>query len=99
MAVSTKGIRHESADFWDLSGVLRNSEAAHYPFIVMRQTGDDVEVTTVKNVVDLLQHPDETAVLWQWRGQYRSDFFAFTVGQFREHWTAVRDAIRNESRP
>lgn len=98
MAIHTVGIRHgDEPRFWQKSPVLRNANAAHFPYIVMWEAGpgiDTVNVTTVRNVVDLLQYPDDAMVLWQWQGAERSDFFRFTVGDFRREWEAVRNELR-----
>ncbi|HEY3054040.1 MAG TPA: hypothetical protein VGK04_11705 [Thermoanaerobaculia bacterium] len=44
-----------------------------------------VEVKLVFSAKDLLTFPEDTKVMAQWRGQYRSDFFQFTVAQFRNY--------------
>jgi hypothetical protein len=50
-----------------------------------KMTGDSVtEVRIIDNKEELLALPDETPVMSQWSGQWRSDFFHFTVGDFRK---------------
>jgi hypothetical protein len=48
-------------------------------------TGDTVEVGIVDNAKKLLELPDDTKVMSQWRGEWRSDYFQFKVGDLRRH--------------
>ena len=43
-----------------------------------------IKVEVIDNKEDLLKYPDETPVMGQWGGQWRSDFFKFKVGDFRK---------------
>lgn len=44
-----------------------------------------VEVRIIYNSQELLTYTDDIPVMVQWRGQWRSDFFQFKVGELREH--------------
>lgn len=49
------------------------------------------EVKVVSNKDSLLRYPDETKVMGQWRGEWRSDFFQFTVGDVRKFLEARKE--------
>lgn len=49
-----------------------------------------VRLVQVREIAVLLQYPDDTVVLWIWAGQHRSDYFRFTVGEFRAARTVRR---------
>lgn len=55
-----------------------------YPFLILSQEGHTVEVVQTTKVTEVLSYPDETMVMKQWPGKWRSDFFQFSVGEMRE---------------
>lgn len=78
------GVRHDITDLFEKTDILDTSITRnHTPFVAIH--GNTVFV--VNKLSKLLRLPDETTVLWQWRGQHRSDYFTFTVEQIR---TAVK---------
>ncbi len=82
--VVTSG-RTDVAEFFQSSGIREYKKLDHSPLLVFEVTGDTVEVKVVERADLLLNYPDEIKVMAQWGGQWRSDYFQFTVGQFREH--------------
>jgi hypothetical protein len=78
MAVKTGG-RTDVDDYFRLSGVLRLGTLSHTPFQVFVEAENDVEVHIIDGVKKLLAFSDETKVMGQWSGQWRSDSFQFRV--------------------
>jgi len=77
--VKTSG-RTDLEDFWRLSGVCEDSRWPHHPALAF--TNDEVKICTKPQ--DLLLLPDDTPVMKQWAGRWSSDFFQFTVGDFKK---------------
>lgn len=48
------------------------------------KAGKIIEVKIIDNKEALLELEDKTPVMGQWSGQWRSDFFQFTVGDLRK---------------
>lgn len=80
--------RTDLDDYFRISGVFDYERLTHTPFLVFAVNGDTLQVHIVDNAIDLLAFPDETPVLGQWRGNYRSDYFRFEVGQYRQYLEA-----------
>jgi hypothetical protein len=74
--------------FFTKSDNFCRSKLAHTPFLAFlnEQVGDKITVTVqiVDNVPDLLKLPDSTQIMSQWQGQWRSEFFQFTVGEYKK---------------
>lgn len=72
-------------DFRELhiSEITETKKLTHHPFIVFTEEGTDVTVEIVENYSKLMEYPDNTKVMCQWPGQWRSDFFQFCVGNIR----------------
>jgi hypothetical protein len=58
---------------------------------------DCVEVTIVDDPRELLSMDDSTQVMGRWRGEWRSDFFQFTAGQYRQYVNKKDEALRGAS--
>lgn len=91
MAIVTAG-RTDLEDFFKLSGVISSSKLNHTPFLVFETVDDNIVVIIVTSVKELLRNDmvgfrflDDTPVMCQWRGQWRSDYFRFTVGDVRKY--------------
>lgn len=69
-------------------GMKGGAKLNHTPFLVFRQDGENVAVDIVDQALNLLSYPDDTPVMGQWSGNWRSDFFQFTVGDARRHLEA-----------
>lgn len=78
-------VRKDNERYFKLSGIRETKQLSHTPFMIFREL-EDVVVELCHNAKALLEnYPDETKVLAQWKGQWSSDFFSFTVGEFREY--------------
>lgn len=82
--VLTNG-RTDIQEYFQRSGIRDHKKLNHTPLLVFQIGDDTVEVRILDRADKLLEYPDDTKVMGQWRGEWRSDFFQFTVGQFREH--------------
>lgn len=87
ITVETTG-RTDVSDYFEQSGIREFSKLNHTPFVVFVVADDRVVVRCIPNAKELLTLPDQVPVMAQWRGEWRSDFFQFTVGQLREHCLA-----------
>ena len=76
--VLTQG-RKDTDAYFRLSGVLTQI-LNHTPFLVFVIKGDTVDVHIVGSALALYKYPPDTQVMGQWKGEYHSDFFQFTVG-------------------
>lgn len=85
--VITEG-RTDIDDLFRISGVLTWTKLNHTPFLAFVVEGQTVSVRIVKNATKLLELTDETKVMVQWKGDWNSDFFHFTVGDVRT-WKAA----------
>jgi hypothetical protein len=86
MKLVTSG-RTDVDDFFRLSGIRESKRLSHTPFLVFSASDDGIEVRIVDNAKTLLAYSDDTKVMAQWSGNYKSDFFHFNVGDFREYVT------------
>jgi hypothetical protein len=80
--METKVITHGRKDtdaYFRQSGVLSYEALTHTPFLVFVIDGGTVDVRIVGSAEGLVEYPPDTQVMGQWKGQYRSDFFQFTV--------------------
>jgi len=79
-------VRHGIDSLFEKSGLIQAASLPHTPYIVFvpnDETGT-VSVRVVSSTVDLLTaYPDDVAVMLQWPGRQRSDFFGFSVGHVR----------------
>lgn len=82
--VMTAG-RTDLGDLFELSGLRTEKKRTHYPFLVFVSDVEHVQVKIIDNPIDLLTYSDVTPVMVQWGGRWRSDFFQFTVGEFRAY--------------
>jgi hypothetical protein len=87
MQLTTAG-RVDVDEYFRLSGIREFKNLNHTPLLAFETSEVSVTVRIVDSADKLMDFPDETKVMAQWRGQWKSDFFQFTVGQFRSHITA-----------
>lgn len=95
MIMETYG-RTDLESLFSKSGIIEAKKLNHHPFIVFMPIDYEmgVRVEVVDNAQDLLaMYPDDTPVMVQWPGQWRSDFFKFTVGQMRDYTIAHKRLI------
>ncbi len=86
--------RKDTDEYFKLSGVFESERLTHTPLLVFTTDQDAVTVRIVDKPTDLLSFPDETPVMGQWTGQWRSDFFQFTVGQYRQHLATKLEPLK-----
>jgi hypothetical protein len=69
------------------SGLLSRPTLAHTPFLVFEADPNvpGLRVVICRTVTDVLRFDDDMAVMLQWPGEKRSDWFHFTVGDLRAH--------------
>jgi hypothetical protein len=87
--------RKDVDDFFKLRDVFTAERLNHTPLIVFIATEDAVQVRLLDYAHKLLSFPDETPVMGQWRGTMCSDFFQFTVGQYRAYAEAALAPLKS----
>lgn len=78
--------RKDTRDLFRLH-IGREAKLVHSPLLVFTPVGETIMVDQVFKGADLLPYPDETKVMVIWPGKWRSDFFQFTVGEYRDFYT------------
>jgi hypothetical protein len=81
--------------FFKRSGVFDSEWLSHTPLLVFTASETSVTVRIINKPNELLSLPDDTPVMGQWRGEYRSDYFQFTVGQYRLYAEAKYDLLKS----
>jgi hypothetical protein len=78
--------RTDTKDFFEKSGNFDTGvKLVHTPFLVFLEGENAIHVQIAETVERLLIFPDEAPVMAQWQGNDRSDFFRFTVGDYRSY--------------
>jgi len=75
--------RTDLDDFFGLSGVLGWTKFPQRPFLAFLAEGDTVTVRVIEKSVEILALSDDTPLMVQWAGEWRSDFMRLTVGDYR----------------
>jgi hypothetical protein len=83
--VSGNRIRKANSHFFEESGIRSNRSTKQHPYLILRKTKTRLNVDLVFNSEDLLELPNNTKVLAQWKGKKRSDFYGFKVVDFKKH--------------
>jgi hypothetical protein len=87
--------RTDTDDYLRLSGVFNSERLHHTPLLVFITSDDTVRVRIVDKPDELLSLDDGTPVMGQWRGEWRSDFFQFTVGKYRQYIEAKHAPLKS----
>jgi hypothetical protein len=95
MDIITSG-RNDLNDFFDNLNPNEKFSYSHTPFLVFNCSDNTVKVDIVRKRVDLERYGDDTKVMKQWGGEYRSDFFHFTLGQMREYFDESLKELKKE---
>jgi hypothetical protein len=74
--------RTDLEDYFSKSGVFTLKKLNHTPFLVFIESEGTVKVQIVFSAKELITYPPETPVMGQWQGEWNSDFFQFTVGDY-----------------
>lgn len=93
ITIQTAG-RNDVADYFRISGVFDGNKINHSPLLVFITNDNSVTVKIVRKSYDLLEYPDDTPVMGQWRGDWSSDYFQFTVGQYREFYNQQFEPLK-----
>ena len=83
MQLAIHGVRKDTDELWRSSGVLEWSKLSHTPFIAITQTEGVINVHLIDSAKKAALLPEETPLLIQWKGQWRSDFFQTTAGEVK----------------
>ena len=75
--------RTDTDDYFKRSGVFDSERLNHTPLLAFIVSEDIVSVRIINKADELLSLDDETPVMGQWRGEWHSNFFQFTVGKYR----------------
>ena len=75
------GFRNENDNLFGASGLLSYKKLNHSPCVVI--AGDTIVVEPELRKV--LQFDDDCDVIFQWRGQWRSDFFHFKIRDLKAY--------------
>lgn len=76
-------------DYFSKSGLSGIDNPSHNPVIAFLD-----EPTPLSDKSEILNLPDDTKCMGQWRGENRSDYFQFTAGQYKEYVEAEREQSR-----
>jgi hypothetical protein len=87
--------RTDVEDYFKRSGVFDADRMEDTPFIVYLVRDDEIVVELVHSPAKLVTYPDDTPVMSQWVTDEISDFFQFTVGQFKQHRDARERRLRS----
>jgi hypothetical protein len=88
--------RTDTKDLFEIGDPFQLERLNHTPFLVFVEDGDTIHVEIVNSKKKLLAYPDETKVMVQWRGEFSSDFFQFTVGDYRPYAPEEKPKLTQE---
>ena len=83
LPITTHGVRGDTDDMFRLAGVLSWAKLNHTPFIAIFGGPDAIMVAVIDSAKKAAALPEETVLLVQWKGEYRSDFFRTTAGEVK----------------
>lgn len=80
--------RTDLENFFSKGSILQNIQRSHHPFLAFSIFNDTVEVKIFKKVKNLVYSAlsNDTKIMVQWEGRWRSDFFHFDLGKLREFY-------------
>ncbi len=87
--------RKDVDDYFRASGVFESEKLNHTPLLAFLASDDTLKVRIIDKPLELLDFSDETPVMGQWRGEWRSDFFQFSVGQYRQYVEAQYQPLKS----
>jgi len=76
------GFRGPGENLFELTCIRHYGRKTHDRFIIIRS---DRTVEVVDNTSDLFNYPDDTNIIYRWQGQWRSDYFHFTLKEFKDY--------------
>src|SRR5689334_8427742 len=87
--------RTDVDEYFRGSGIFEYEKLTHTPLLVFVASKDTVTVHIIEKPTDLLSYPDDTPVMGQWRGEWRSDFFQFTVRHYRQFFENRMEPVKS----
>jgi len=81
MKIKTEG-RTDVNDYF--AYIESYKKLAHTPVLAFVDRGDSVAVQIIDKPKDILSYDIGTKMMGQWAGEWRSDYFQFTAGQYIE---------------
>jgi len=83
--IKINGCRTDLQNFFDNSLKYDiNVKLNHTPFIVVNEENNSLDIVhKVSTLLENFGDKPETKVIIQWKGQWNSDFFTFTVGELQ----------------
>lgn len=79
--VTTKGVRTDTVDLFEKSGIMDCDTLAHMKFLAIIETDNGITATVVSKLSAVYELDPETILFVVWPGRLRSDFFATTAGE------------------
>jgi len=73
-------------DLWEKSDILDSNKREHCPFIVFSEKDEVIKVKLYKEIRLLIKSSlsEDTRIMVQWQGNWRSDFFHFNLKELKE---------------
>jgi len=89
--------REDLENLWKNSNILSHFKREHYPFLVFVQKEDEIEVVIYKELNNLIcaNLPETTRIMIQWGGNWRSDFFHFSLKELINAYNEKYPIIEN----
>ncbi len=81
--IKFEGVRPADDAFFEKGDILQWKKLNHTPIIAIIEHKGVVTIRVIQVVSEALELPDNTKLMCQWRGQYNSDYFSFTVEDLR----------------
>jgi hypothetical protein len=88
--------RTDTKDLFEIGDPFQWERLNHTPFLVFVEDGDTLRVEIVNSKKKLLAYPNDTKVMVQWKGEFSSDFFQFTVGDYRPYVPKEKPKLTQE---
>jgi hypothetical protein len=83
--IITAGCTNAQAFFEKIGNIDTGVKRAQTPFLVFLEGEHTIHVQIVDTIERLLLFPDRTPVMVHWQSNGQSDFFQFTVGDYRDY--------------
>ena len=89
MKIKTAG-RLDYKAYFSKGPILQHHTLNHSPLLAFIVEGNELEVMIIKHPKEVGYLPDDTPIMGQWPGNWRSDFFQFNAGDFKEYLAEVK---------
>ena len=85
-----RGMIEGLTDYFD-KVLMVEKKLVHTPVLAFVVDGENVRIELIEKPFMIYGYPDETPMMGQWRGNWRSDFFKFTAGDYKRHADSKRE--------